>query len=88
MRPGRANLRPQWSTGGMDGRTEGQTSGNSPLCSTGHRLFGAAAQIVETKKEKKKEKKKELFMIMRKGSACTHNSIDPIQTFLSPVGLY
>ena len=28
----------------MDGRTDGQTSGNSPLCPTGHRPFGAAAQ--------------------------------------------
>ena len=32
----------------MDGRTdewkEGWTSGNSPLCSTEHRPFGAAAQ--------------------------------------------
>ena len=29
---------------GGDGRTEGRTSGNSPLCPTGHRPFGAAAQ--------------------------------------------
>ena len=28
----------------MDGRTDGQTSGNSPLCPAGHRPFGAAAQ--------------------------------------------
>ena len=27
-----------------DGRTDGWTSGNSPLCPTGHRPFGAAAQ--------------------------------------------
>ena len=30
----------------MDGRTEGRTSRNSPLCSTGHRPLGAAAQKV------------------------------------------
>ena len=38
--------------GGGDGRTDGRTDGrkdrrtsqNSPLCSTGHRPFGAAAQ--------------------------------------------
>ena len=30
--------------GRMFGRTYGQTYGNSPLCSTGHRPFGAAAQ--------------------------------------------
>ena len=28
----------------MDGPSYGQTYGNSPLCPTGHRLFGAAAQ--------------------------------------------
>ena len=41
LRAGRANLRP---TGGGDGRKDGRTYGNSPLCSTGHRPFGAAAQ--------------------------------------------
>ena len=30
--------------GRKDGRTDGRTSRNSPLCSTGHRPFGAAAQ--------------------------------------------
>ena len=29
---------------GGDVRKDGQTSGNSPLCPTGHRPFGAAAQ--------------------------------------------
>ena len=43
LRAGRANLRP---TGGGDGRKDGRTYGNSPLCSTGHRPFGAAAQKV------------------------------------------
>ena len=27
-----------------DGQTDGRTYGNSPLCPTGHRPFGAAAQ--------------------------------------------
>ena len=43
-----ADLRPQGEGGQtdrqMDGRTYGRTSGNSPLCPTGHRPFGAAAQ--------------------------------------------
>ena len=30
--------------GGMDGWTDGRSSGNLPLCPTGHRPFGAAAQ--------------------------------------------
>ena len=45
---------PGWPTGGdvrKDGRTEGRTdrrtSGNSPLCPTGHRPFGAAAKKAE-----------------------------------------
>ena len=35
-----------WETlgGGTYGRTDVRTSGNSPLCPTGHRPFGAAAQ--------------------------------------------
>ena len=45
--------------GGTDGRTdrrtEGRMSRNSPLCPTGHRPFGAAAQKGEN--ERKKEKK-------------------------------
>ena len=32
-----------------DGRMEGRTSGNSPLCPTGHQPFGAAAQKVQSK---------------------------------------
>ena len=40
----RADLRPQ-GEGGMDGWTDGRTSGNSPVAS-GHRPFGAAAQNV------------------------------------------
>ena len=32
--------------GRTDGRTEGWTYGNSPLCPTGHWPFGAAAQKV------------------------------------------
>ena len=39
----------QASGGGTDGRTDvrtyGRTYGNSPLCSTGHRPFGAAALL-------------------------------------------
>ena len=48
LKAGRANLRP---TGGGDGRTDGRTYGNSPLCSTGHRPFGAAAQKGEEEKK-------------------------------------
>ena len=51
--------------GGMDGhtdvRTYGRTYGNSPLCPTGHRPFGAAAQKVKKRKrekEREREKKK------------------------------
>ena len=43
--------------GWKDGRTEGRTSGNSPLCPTGHRPFGAAAQKGEDKERKKRKKK-------------------------------
>ena len=38
------NLRIESSGGGTDVRTYGRTYGNSPLCPTGHRPFGAAAQ--------------------------------------------
>ena len=34
-----------------EGRTDGRTYGNSPLCSTGHRPFGAAAQKEEEEEE-------------------------------------
>ena len=42
----RADLGPERGLGGgrTDGRTDVRTSGNSPLCPTGHRPFGAAAQ--------------------------------------------
>ena len=40
------------SLGGGNGRTYGRTYGNSPLCSTGHRPFGAAAQKGEEEGEK------------------------------------
>ena len=52
----------------MDGRTEGwtegRTYGNSPLCPTGHRPFGAAAQkgrneVIKEEREEWKEKKEE-----------------------------
>ena len=33
----------------MDGRMDGRTYENSPLCPTGHRPFGAAAQKVVLK---------------------------------------
>ena len=39
----RADLGPERGLGG-DVRTDVRTSGNSPLCPTGHRPFGAAAQ--------------------------------------------
>ena len=41
----RADLGPERGLGG--GRTYVWTSGNSPLCPTGHRPFGAAAQKVK-----------------------------------------
>ena len=44
IKPESADLEPQWPSGEMDGWTEGRTSGNSPLCPTGHRPIGAAAQ--------------------------------------------
>ena len=46
IRPETADLRLQWPKGGgrKDRKMEGQTSRNSPLCPTGHRPFGAAAQ--------------------------------------------
>ena len=34
----------KWMDGQMDKQKDGQTSGNSLLCPTGYRLFGAAAQ--------------------------------------------
>ena len=41
----RADLGPERGLGGGTyGRTDVRTSGNSPLCPTGHRPFGAAAQ--------------------------------------------
>ena len=42
----RADLGPErgLGEGHMDVRTDVRTSGNSPLCPTGHRPFGAAAQ--------------------------------------------
>ena len=49
LRPERAYLRSKRglsSLGGGDVRTDVRTSGNSPLCPTGHRPFGAAAQKV------------------------------------------
>ena len=36
---------------GMAERTEGQMSGNSPLCPAGHRSFGATTLNGERKKE-------------------------------------
>ena len=43
--PDRADLKPDLKPGGRtDRRTDGRTSVNSPLCPTGHRPFGAAAQ--------------------------------------------
>ena len=49
--------------GGTEGRlnklTEELTSGNSHLCSTGHRPFGAAAQKAEQKEEQKNFQQKE-----------------------------
>ena len=50
----RADLGPERGLGG-DVRTDVRTSGNSPLCPTGHRPFGAAAQ--KGKKERKKERR-------------------------------
>ena len=51
LRPERLDLRPEAGfvrleklPGGTDGRTDVRTYGNSPLCPTGHRPFGAAAQ--------------------------------------------
>ena len=46
IRPKTADLRLRWPKGGgwKDGKMEAQTSQNSPLCLTGHRPFGAAAQ--------------------------------------------
>ena len=40
-----------------DGRTYGWTYGNSPLCPTGHRPFGAAAQKGKEEKEMEEEDK-------------------------------
>ena len=46
--PKRAYMGPEGGWSSLGGRTDGQmdgwTSGNSPLCPTGHRPFGAAAQ--------------------------------------------
>ena len=46
IRPETADLRLRWPKGGgrKDGKTEGRTSRNSPLCPTGQWPFGAAAQ--------------------------------------------
>ena len=53
--------------GRMDGRTDGRTSQNSPLCSTGHRPFGAAAQkgkdILSESEQWGKERKRKTIMI-------------------------
>ena len=58
LRAERANLRPWWSTGGIDrqkdGRRDERTEGRMdvlkfPLCSGGHRPFGAAVQKGMTK---------------------------------------
>ena len=70
IRPERAKLRPRGGDGRTDGRTEGWTSRNSPLCPTGHWPFGAAAQKreeIEEKeyregKEKVKKKNESTFM--------------------------
>ena len=50
-------MRPRWPTRG-GGRTDGRTSGNSPLCPTGHWPFGAAAQKEEEEEEEEEEKEK------------------------------
>ena len=49
--------------GRTEGRKDGQTYGNSPLCSTEHRLFGAAAPLPPEKggRETKNGGKKEIL---------------------------
>ena len=51
--PERTDYGPERGRGG-DGRTYGRTSGNSPLCPTGHRPFGAAAQKGKKKAERRR----------------------------------
>ena len=62
-RPEGAELGPERGLGGdgqtygrMDRRMDGWTSGNSPLCPTGHRPSGAAAQKGNPMIEKGKRK--------------------------------
>ena len=51
--PERTDNGPERGLGGGDGRM----SGNSPLCPTGHRPFGAAAQKGDDSEETEKRKK-------------------------------
>ena len=73
-----------FGAGRKDGRTDGRTYGNSPLCSTGHRPFGAAAQ--KTKKTCR-NKSAELCLVDRTFRSGLLSPVVLSRAFVMNVGL-